>query len=242
MCEFSSPCLVAWLHQSPPSFSYSHAAFLCGAPNHKPPSPHPPPGSSFLTLDISLTAEQTKQRLGWGRTRNVVVQVKSPFCHPTLPCLGNEWLSQKRSRQVTERSLGLPNLIHSLQVSFALRFPRECESFFCWVFLLSTIYSWAVEPTVLTAACFFFFHRYFARTMKSLILFQFRVSLIVLENSFWFCSQDGLPRWGWLTSLMTQKWHLRRQGLGRAVKGLVASGACLTLSLNLVIEMEHHFH
>ena len=157
MCEFSSPCLVAWLHQSPPSFSYSHAAFLCGAPNHKPPSPRPPPGSSFLTLDISLTAEQTKQRLGWGRTRNVVVQVKSPFCHPTLPCLGNEWLSQKRSRQVTERSLGLPNLIHSLQVSFALRFPRECESFFCWVFLLSTIYSWAVEPTVLTAACFFFF-------------------------------------------------------------------------------------
>lgn len=87
------------------------------------------------------------------------------------------------------------------------------------------------------SSMFFFFHCYFARTMKSLILFQFRVSLIVLENSFWFCSQDGLPPWGWLTSLMTQKWHLRRQGLGRAVKGLVASGACLTLSLNLVIEI-----
>lgn len=56
--------------------------------------------------------------------------------------------------------------------------------------------------------------------MKSLILFQFRAQLIVPENSLWFCSQNGLPCWAWLTSLVTQKWHLTRQGLFRAVKGL----------------------
>lgn len=65
----------------------------------------------------------------------------------------------------------------------------------------------------------------FARTIKSLILFQFRAPVIVPENSLWFCSQNGLPCWAWLTSLVTQKWHLTRQGLFRAVKGLGCQGS-----------------
>lgn len=63
-------CLVAWLL---PSFSYRHAALLCDALNHKPPSPVHPQAAVF-SLQTSLSwplgcAEQIKQRLGWGRTK-----------------------------------------------------------------------------------------------------------------------------------------------------------------------------
>ena len=125
------------------------------------PHPLPSPQSAVFSLQsISLTANwmpwANQTGMAGGRP-NVVVQVKSFSCHPTLACFGNEWLIQNRgSRQVTERSLGLPNLRNILPVSFALKFPREYKSFFCWVFLRSKIYSWEVEPTVLTAAFFSF--------------------------------------------------------------------------------------
>lgn len=63
------------------------------------------------------------------------------------------------SRQVTERSLGLPHLRHSLHISFSQISKGLWKLFFFfggWVFLQSEIYSSEVEPTVLTAAFFSF--------------------------------------------------------------------------------------
>lgn len=60
---------------------------------------------------------------------------------------------------------------------------------------------------------------------KKLVLFQFRAPLIVLKNALWFCSQDGLPCWAWLTSQWLRKWHLTRPGLCGAVSGLGGQGS-----------------
>lgn len=64
-CVNSLP-LALWL-----GFIRAHPAFLTVMlPSSAVPLiTNPLPGSSFLTLDISLAAEQTKQRLGWGRTK-----------------------------------------------------------------------------------------------------------------------------------------------------------------------------
>ena len=53
----------------------------------------PPPAhlqAAVFSLQIALSWLSKPNRGLAGGGPNVVVQVKSPSCHPTLPCLGNE--------------------------------------------------------------------------------------------------------------------------------------------------------
>lgn len=96
-----TPCRVAWLRESLPSFSYSQAASFCVDPNPKP-TPNPRPSRWLFALYVTFFmatwmfwANQTEAWLDGG-TLNVVGQVKLSSCHLTATYFENEWLSLKR--------------------------------------------------------------------------------------------------------------------------------------------------
>lgn len=154
MCEFF-PCLVAWLPQSLPSFSIVTLP-SCGA-SITNPSPAHLQAAVFSPPDSLLMAEQTKQRLGWGRTKcggagEVTLR------HPTLACFENEWLSQKRVQASYPVTVGFASF-ETGAYSLPLSDFKEWKLFFffCWVFLLSKNSTAGQLNHRLTAACFFFF-------------------------------------------------------------------------------------
>ena len=84
---------------------------------------NPPPPAHFQAAVFSLQtalSQLSKPNRGLaGGGPNVVVQVKSPSCHPTLVCFENEWLSQKRVQASYPKIIGFAS------------FETEPPSLFC---------------------------------------------------------------------------------------------------------------